>query len=85
MNSGRRHGYTNEWLVAVNKQKKPFAEELFSTTFSQENVEKVLSELKASTEAKVAASPRLIEEDFTYSVQLTSFARPRVPIHLTRM
>lgn len=84
MNNARQ-GYTRQWLVTANKQRTPFADSEFETTFSTENVNKLLNELKAATEAKISASNRLIDEDYTYSVQVTSQQRPHVPVHLLRM
>lgn len=80
-----RQGYTREWLITANKQRKPFPDSEFETSFSTENVTKLLNELKAATEAKISASNRLIDEDYTYSVQVTSQQRPHVPVHLLRM
>lgn len=84
MNNARQ-GYTRQWLVTANKQRKPFPDSEFETTFSTENVNKLLNELKVATEAKISASNRLIDEDYTYSVQVSSQQRPHVPVHLLRM
>lgn len=79
------NGYTRKWLTAVNKNPKPFGEELFTTTFSTENVQKVISETKAGVDAKIESSLRYVDEDYYFMLQLTSFVRPHAPIHLLRM
>lgn len=77
--------YTKNWLLAADSAKKPFAEELFTTTFSKENIEKSVNALKVATENEVSESPRLLKDDYLYSVQIVSHRTPHIPVHLSRM
>lgn len=77
--------YTKNWLLTVDSAKKPFADELFSTTFSKENLEKLINALKIATESEVSESPRLLKDDYLYSIQIVSHRVPHVPVHLSRM
>lgn len=74
-----------KWLLSADKNRQHFSDELFNTTFSQENVEKVVQELKTLTTTKIANSYRLCEDDHTYSLQIVTHGWLRVPTHLTRM
>lgn len=84
-NASLKNGYTRKWLLSVDKQRKPFSDEDFEQTFSQESVLNKINELKTMTSTKVAASNRLVDEDYMYSVQITSQYRPHLPMHLLRM
>lgn len=77
--------FSNKWMTQVYAEKPPFPEELFQTTFSQEKVETLVEALKLATEKEVQDSIRLLEEDYTYSVVITSHKVPHVPVHLSRM
>lgn len=77
--------FSNKWMDIIYEEKPPFPEELFETCFSQEKVESLVAALKAATEKEVAESNRLLEDDYTYSVQITSHKVPHVPVHLSRM
>lgn len=82
----RNQGYTRQWLLAVDKQRKHFEDEMFETTLKQENVEKIVKDLRAAVTTKIKAqSLRLFEDDYPVSVQINTFARPHVPIHLLRV
>lgn len=74
-----------KWLKAADRNRQHFADELFNTTFSQENVERVVQELKTVTANKIASSHRLCEDDHIYSVQITAHGSLRIPTHLMRM
>lgn len=74
-----------KWLQAADKNRQHFADELFNTTFTQENIEKLVQELKTTTANKIASSHRLCEADHTYTVQIATHGWLRVPTHLTRM
>lgn len=77
--------YNRKWLEKANAEKKPFEEEVMKTTFGKENVEKLVSACKAATESEVSESNRLLNDDYIYSVQITSHRVPHVPVHLSRM
>lgn len=81
----KRNEFNRKWLLSADKNRQPFADDLFNTTFSQETVEKVVNDLKELTDKKVSESRRLCEDDHTFSVQLTSFGWLQIPMHLTRM
>lgn len=81
----QRNTFNRAWLLKADKNRQPFADELFTTTFSQENVEKVITDLKELTNKKLSESRRLCEDDFTFSLQVNSFGWLQVPMHLTRM
>ena len=84
--TNRNHlGFTRKWLETVHKCRKPFDEELLTTTFSKENVGRLLNELKTATNAKIAETQRLVDDDFTYFLQITSQRTPFYPLHLTRL
>lgn len=77
--------FSNKWMSQVYAEKPQFPEELFETTFSKEKVETLVEALKLATEKEVSDSIRLLEEDYTYSVVVTSHKVPHVPVHLSRM
>lgn len=77
--------YNRKWLEKANAEKKPFEEEVMSTTFGKENVNKLVAACKAATESEVSESNRLLNDDYIYSVQITSHRVPHVPVHLSRM
>lgn len=81
----QRNSFNREWLLKADKNRQLFPDELFTTTFSQENVEKLITELKEITNKKVAESRRLCDDDHTFSLQLNSFGWVQSPMHLTRM
>lgn len=74
-----------KWLQSAEKNRQHFSDELFNTIFTQENVEKVVEELKTLTSNRIANSLRLCEDDHTYSLQITTHGFLRVPTHLMRM
>ena len=77
--------YSNRWMTKVYEEKPPFPEDLFKTTFSQEKLETIVAALKLATDKEVKDSIRLLEDDYTYSVQITSHKVPHVPVHLSRV
>lgn len=77
--------FSNRWMTMVYEEKPPFPEELYSTMFSNEKIETLVAALKLATEKEVQESNRLLEDDYTYSVQITSHKVPHVPVHLSRM
>lgn len=77
--------YNRKWLEKADQEKTPFSDELMSTTFGKENVEKLVSACKTATETEVSESNRLLNDDYIYSVQITSHRVPHVPVHLSRM
>lgn len=77
--------FSNKWMAQVYAEKPQFPEELFQSTFSKEKVETLVEALKLATEKEVEDSIRLLEEDYTYSVVVTSHKVPHVPVHLSRM
>lgn len=77
--------YNRKWLEENDKDKKPFSDELLASTFSKENLEKVVAAVKLATDTEVNESNRLLGDDYIYSVQITSHRAPHVPVHLSRM
>lgn len=77
--------FSNKWMSQVYIEKPPFPDELFQTTFSKEKLETLVEALKLATDKEVQESIRLLEEDYTYSVVVTSHKVPHVPVHLSRM
>lgn len=77
--------YNRKWLEKNDKEKTPFSEEVLSTTFGKENVEKLIAACKTATDSEVNESNRLLTDDYIYSVQITSHRAPHVPVHLSRM
>lgn len=77
--------FNMKWLHQAEKNRQHFADELFNTVFTQENVEKVVQDLKTMTATKIANSYRLCEDDHTYSVQIVTHGFVRTPTHLMRM
>lgn len=77
--------FSNKWMSQVYAEKPQFPDELFETTFSKEKVETLVEALKLATDKEVSDSIRLLEEDYTYSVVVTSHKVPHVPVHLSRM
>lgn len=77
--------FNRKWLEENDKDKKPFSEELLSTTFGKENLEKLVAAVKLATETEVNESNRLLADDYVYSVQITSHRAPHIPVHLSRM
>lgn len=77
--------YNRKWLEKADQEKTPFSDELMTTTFGKENVEKLVSACKTATESEVSESNRLLNDDYIYSVQITSHRVPHVPVHLSRM
>lgn len=77
--------FNMKWLQQAEKNRQHFADELFNTVFTQENVEKVVQNLKTLTANKIANSYRLCEDDHTYSVQIATHGFVRTPTHLMRM
>lgn len=69
----------------VNAEKSPFPDELFKTTFSEKKLGTLAEALKLATDKEVQDSIRLLEEDYTYSIVVTSHKVPHVPVHLSRM
>lgn len=80
-----RGTYSNKWMIKVYEEKPPFPEELFETKFSQQKLETIVTALKIATEKEVAESPRLLEDDYTYSLQVSCHKVPNVNAHLTRV
>lgn len=81
----QRGFYSNKWMIQVYEEKPPFPEELFATKFSQQKLETIVSALKMATAKEVDESPRLLEEDYVYSLQVTCHRIPNVNAHLTRV
>lgn len=77
--------YSDEWLSQVYAEKPQFPDELFKTTFAEEKLGTLVEALKLATEKEVRDSNRLFEEDYTYSIEVTSHKAPHVPVSLTRM
>lgn len=77
--------FTKDWLTAADAAKTPFAEELFVTTFSPANLQKLINAAKTATENEVSESTRLLKDDYTYSLQITSHRSPNYSVHLSRM
>lgn len=77
--------FSNKWMMKVYAEKPPFPEELFKSTFSKARLETLVAALKMATEKEVNESSRLLEEDYTYSVMISSHKVPHVPVHLSRM
>lgn len=77
--------YSNRWLAKVSEEKPPFPEEMFATKFALERLTTIVQALKQATEKDVDESQRLIGDNYTYSVQITSHKAPIVNVHLTRM
>lgn len=85
-NALNRLAFSQRWLEDNDKERKPFADELFSDgVFSKENIEKLVSVVKNATETEVNQSRRLLPDDYIYSLQITSQRVPHVPVHLSRM
>lgn len=84
-NALNRLAFSQRWLEDNDKERKPFSDELFSTVFSTENIEKLVEVVKNTTETEVNQSRRLLPDDYIYSLQITSQRVPHVPVHLSRM
>lgn len=83
--SQQRGIYSNKWMIKVYEEKPPFPEELFQTQFAQKKLEIIVAALKIASEKEVDESPRLLEDDYTYSLQVTCHKIPNVNVHLTRV
>lgn len=77
--------FSNRWMSMVYEEKPSFPEQLFNTMFTKEKIETLVAALKMATEKEVEESNRLLEDDYTYSVQITSHKVPHVPVHLSRV
>lgn len=77
--------FSNKWMLKVYDEKPPFPEELFSSQFSKPKLETLVAALKQATDKEVSESTRLLEEDYTYSLQVTCHKVPHVSVHLTRV
>lgn len=77
--------FSNRWMAQVYEQKPPFPEDVLSTVFAPERVTTIVQALKEATAKEVEESNRLLEDDFTYALQITSFKIPHVNVHLSRM
>ncbi len=84
-NALNRLAFSQRWLEDNDKERKPFSDELFTSVFSKENIEKLVSVVKNATETEVNQSRRLLPDDYIYSLQITSQRVPHVPVHLSRM
>lgn len=72
-------------MQQVYEQKPPFPEDVLNTVFAKERISTIVQALKEATTKEVEESNRLLEDDFTYSLQVTSFKIPHVNVHLSRM
>lgn len=77
--------YSNRWMAKVYDEKPPFPEEVFTTTFAPERLETIVKALKQATDQEVEESTRLLEDNYTYSLQITSHKVPHVNVHLSRV
>lgn len=77
--------FTKDWLVTADAAKTAFADDLFATTFSPDTLQKMVNAVKTATENEVSGSTRLLKDDYTYSIQITSHRTPHIPVHLSRM
>lgn len=77
--------FSNRWMAKVYEEKPPFPEEVLNTVFAPERISTIVKALKEATTKEVQESNRLLEDDFTYSLQITSFKIPHVNVHLSRM
>lgn len=77
--------FNRKWLEENDKDKKPFSDEILSSTFGKENIEKLVAAVKTATDTEVNESNRLLSDDYIYSIQITSHRSPHVPVHLSRM
>lgn len=77
--------FTKKWLLMADKERTPFPENLFDTTFSRENIEKLVTACRTATEKEVNESQRLLPDDYMYSMHIISHRIPHLPVHLTRM
>ncbi|KAJ6643507.1 Ribosomal L1 domain-containing protein [Pseudolycoriella hygida] len=80
-----RLAFSQRWLEDNDKERKPFADELFNTVFSKESIQKLVNVVKNATETEVNESRRLLPDDYIYSLQITSQRTPHVPVHLSRI
>lgn len=83
--SGNVKPYSNRWLAKVYDEKPPFPENVLNTVFAPERVTTIVKALKEATAKEVEESNRLLEDNFTYSLQISSFKIPHVNVHLSRM
>lgn len=79
------NGYTRRWMQHCHENKKPFDELLYETSFSKETLGNLVQNLKEATDAKVAESPRLCSDNYTYTMLIHTHRTPHVPIHLQRL
>lgn len=77
--------YSNRWLAKVYDEKPPFPEDVLNTVFAPERITTIVKALKEATAKEVEESNRLLEDNFTYSLQIGSFKIPHVNVHLSRM
>lgn len=77
--------YSNRWLAKVVEEKPQFPDDLFDTTFAPERLTSIVKALKDATEKEVNESPRLLVDNYTYSLQITSFKAPPSHVHLSRV
>lgn len=77
--------YSNRWLAKVVEEKPAFPDELFDSTFSHERITSIVKALKEATDKEVNDSNRLLIDNYTYSLQVTSFKAPLTHIHLSRV
>lgn len=77
--------YSNRWMQQVYEAKPPFPEDVLNTVFAPERITTIVQALKEATSKEVEESNRLLDDDFTYSLQITSYKIPHVNVHLSRM
>lgn len=77
--------YSNRWLAKVVEEKPPFPDELFNSTFNPDRVTFIVKALREATDKEVNDSARLLQDNYTYSLQVTSFKAPISHIHLSRV